>query len=85
MASAIGASDEVITWARRRAVIRNQTSNATQGPPERHAEHQERAQAAHIVDQPAEVLPEEPGDEGQRQEHRGQPGQLLDGRIAAAR
>ena len=35
----------------------------------------------HVSDQPAEVLPEEPGDEGQREEDRGQDGQLFDGRV----
>src|SRR6516165_8002043 len=34
-----------------------------------------------MPDQPAEILPEEAGDEGEGQENRGQDGELLDGGV----
>src|SRR5215469_16888448 len=41
----------------------------------------ERGAAVDVPDQPAEVLPEEAGDEGERQEDRGQDSELLDGGV----
>src|SRR5262249_8326903 len=42
---------------------------------------EERGIAADVPDQPGEVLPEEPGDERQRQENGGQDSELFDGGV----
>src|SRR5215831_17826398 len=48
-------------------------------------DQQERAQAADALDHPAEVLPEEAGEEGQRQEDRGDEGELLHDHVEPVR
>src|SRR5215469_1900923 len=74
--------------AGRGAVVR--LRHAEMQPPvqqrERHDEttdavDDERGQAVDVVNQPAEVLAEETGDEGQRQEDRREHGELLDGGV----
>src|SRR5215471_6664596 len=50
-----------------------------------HPEYQEGAQAAEALDHPAEVLAEEPGEEGQRQEDGGDEGELLHDHVELVR
>src|SRR5499427_8436833 len=50
-----------------------------------HPEYQEGAQAAEALDHPAEVLAEEPGEEGERQEDGGDEGELLHDHVELVR
>src|SRR6516165_838861 len=67
-------------------LLRHTVSQPREQQRQRHREttdavDEERGKALDVVDQPAEVLAEEAGDEGQRQEDRRQNRELLDGGV----